>query len=192
MGRDSDTRLASSANRTGAIVIRGSRRAGALARLLAVLTAITVAAVVLTGCNGQTEPPSASGGPTTAPMDSPPPTAAASLGVVWNCRQGATRPHRVVLACGDGGLFLSQLTWRSWANTGAVATGRLHAVLQSGNDAGNSTLKARVTFKRPKPTSDYPWLVTDGSTDRVFTQVVIKTMRTTPQWPHRVEVRSAV
>jgi hypothetical protein len=34
------------------------------------------------------------------------------------------RPSQIVVACGDGGFFLSKLKWSRWNATGAVATGK--------------------------------------------------------------------
>lgn len=48
------------------------------------------------------------------------------------------KPKTIVLACGDGGVFLSKITWSSWDATGATGTGTLRVnVCQPTCAAGN-------------------------------------------------------
>jgi len=63
------------------------------------------------------------------------------------------RPHSIVVACGDGNLYLTGITWRTWAAASAAGSATLHQ-----NDctpycaAGHfHTYPATVSLSHPKP-----------------------------------------
>ena len=44
-----------------------------------------------------------------------------------NCNQEQFKPRKIVLACGDGGIWLSKLNWSSWSGSKASASGNYNA-----------------------------------------------------------------
>jgi hypothetical protein len=91
-----------------------------------------------------------------AALLAPPTVALAATGptkvLVPNCTKAVYKPKRIVLACGDGSNYLTNLTWHGW--TALSATG-------SGVDVANDCMPdcvgghvhsypATVTLSRPK------------------------------------------
>jgi hypothetical protein len=106
------------------------------------------------------------------------------IGILWNCEETAPEPTSVVLTCGDGGLYVTDLTWVSWDETHAVGNGLLHAVTETGPDAGNVEVEARFAFSRPLPESDLSWIpAKGGGSGMVFSHVVISTGEPVTGWP---------
>ena len=46
--------------------------------------------------------------------------------LTWDCELPAYKPQAIILTCADGGLYLDQITWESWAKAGATGTGIFH------------------------------------------------------------------
>lgn len=69
-----------------------------------------------------------------------------------NCGHEQFKPTKIVVACGDGGIWLSQLKWSSWNGSQASASGNYNA-----NDctpdcaAGHvHSYPVKVTLSKPK------------------------------------------
>jgi hypothetical protein len=69
-----------------------------------------------------------------------------------NCGREQYRPHRIILSCGDAGIWLGKLKWSHWSHANAVGTG-----VFNWNDckptcaAGHNRSRAvGVTLSRPK------------------------------------------
>jgi hypothetical protein len=65
--------------------------------------------------------------------------------------QQAKRPHKMVLACGDGGLWASRLRWERWGGRRAVARGQIFVKTCDPDCAtgGVSKHRGKVALSRP-------------------------------------------
>ena len=72
---------------------------------------------------------------------------------IWNCGKVVNQPVRLVLACGDGNLYFTNLKWKNWGAATATASGTDHL-----NDctpycaAGHfHTYSVRITVDKLRP-----------------------------------------
>lgn len=75
-----------------------------------------IGGVALGGCNSST---SSSAKPGVTPSVSN-----ANL-LVFDCQTADYKPEKFTVACGDGNLRVQNMTWTSWAPTGAIGTGQV-------------------------------------------------------------------
>jgi hypothetical protein len=88
-------------------------------RVRAAVAALCGIAAIATAAGAALSPAAAAGRPQHRPGP-----AAASVPVVINCTGHAqTRPHRYILACGDGNAYLTGLHWAAWGPASAFAAG---------------------------------------------------------------------
>ena len=59
---------------------------------------------------------------TIAPSSQPISTAAADIDT-WDCEYPVHKPSSIVIMCGDGGIFIDKITWKTWSAQGAIGTG---------------------------------------------------------------------
>ncbi len=69
-----------------------------------------------------------------------------------NCNNLQFKPHKIVLACGDAGIWLSKLKWSSWSSTQASGTGVYNANDCTPNCASGHIKSGpvKVTLSKPK------------------------------------------
>jgi hypothetical protein len=84
-----------------------------------------------------------------------PSTAAVAPGatkVVSDCSHGHVRPHRIIVACGDGGFVLRQLHYRRWAEFRAAGTGlaMTHNCIPSCAESTFESHPVRFVFDRSR------------------------------------------
>lgn len=72
------------------------------------------------------------------------------------CRYGIRRPKFVILACGDGGMWLNDLRWRRWGGPVAVGSGIYgHNLCEpSCATGGSQEVAATVRFYRRRECPD--------------------------------------
>jgi len=77
--------------------------------------------------------------------------AATRTRVPRDCVHEAFKPRKIVIACGDGNLFLSGMRWSSWSSTVARGSGTANANDCTPNCAAGHfhTYPARVKLSRP-------------------------------------------
>jgi hypothetical protein len=81
-----------------------------------------------------TAPSSATTSTTVAPT-----TTAAPVDVIANCTSATYEPATIILACGDGGVSATQISWNSWGATSATGTSVIKANLCNPDCAQGST-----------------------------------------------------
>jgi hypothetical protein len=69
-----------------------------------------------------------------------------------NCGREQYKPARIILSCGDAGIWLGKLDWSSWHRTMAVATGNYNENTCTPTcSAGHAVSRpVTVTLSRPK------------------------------------------
>ncbi len=80
--------------------------------------------------------------------------AAAGAGRVLaiNCNREQYKPRRIVVSCGDGGLYLANLHWRRWTRGSANATGSyvLNDCKPDCAEGHFHSYPVKITLSRPK------------------------------------------
>jgi len=59
---------------------------------------------------------------TIAPSSQPISIAAADI-YTWDCESPVQKPETIMIMCGDGGIFIDKITWKTWSAQGATGTG---------------------------------------------------------------------
>ena len=59
---------------------------------------------------------------TIAPSSQPISTAAADI-YTWDCESPVQKPETIMIMCGDGGILIYKITWKTWSAKGATGTG---------------------------------------------------------------------
>jgi hypothetical protein len=62
---------------------------------------------------------------TIAPSSQPISTAAKDI-FTWDCEYPEHKPKAITLTCADGGLYIDQISWKTWSKSGASGTGNFH------------------------------------------------------------------
>lgn len=57
-----------------------------------------------------------------APSSQPISTAAADI-YTWDCESPVQKPTTIMIMCGDGGIFIEKITWKTWSAQGATGAG---------------------------------------------------------------------
>jgi hypothetical protein len=102
-----------------------------------------------------TAPSSATTSTTVAPT-----TTAAPVDVIANCTSATYEPATIILACGDGGVSATQISWSAWGATSATGTSIIKANLCNPDCAQGSTgsFPATITLSG----------VTSGASGQIF------------------------
>lgn len=92
-----------------------------------------------------------------------------------NCYQEQFKPKKIVLACGDAGIWLGKLKWSSWNATSATGTGAYNANDCTPNcSAGKvNSFPVKVTLSKVKTCS--------GQTHLAFKQAALTYTGTKPK-----------
>ena len=79
---------------------------------------------------------------------------AASSNRTWaiNCTREQYKPARIILTCGDAGIWLGRLNWSHWTRTTATATGTFNwnTCTPSCAAGHNVSRPVRVVLSKPK------------------------------------------
>jgi hypothetical protein len=77
-----------------------------------------------------------------------------------NCNVLKFKPKKIVIACGDGGIWLSKLRWSSWNATGATGAGTYNQNNCTPNCVNGhiNSAPVKVTLSKPKmcPSQSHP------------------------------------
>jgi hypothetical protein len=78
---------------------------------------------------------------------------AAGTNQVWaiNCGREQYKPAKIVLSCGDAGIWLGKLTWSSWNRSTAVATGSYNENTCTPTCSAGHTVSRPVDVKLSRP-----------------------------------------
>ena len=68
-----------------------------------------------------------------------------------DCRHEAYKPRQIVIACGDGNLYVTRLHWSHWRTGSALGTGTAHANDCTPNCAAGHFHTYRAQIKLSKP-----------------------------------------
>jgi len=116
--------------------------------------------LAVTGCHGHRHSPAAA---SSAPA-SPAATAQADVGVVANCAGPApyslsSEPPSIILACGDAGAGVQDLTWTNWTSSTATGNGLLWENLCVPSCAAGELghYPVDVTLSAVQPSARGPW-----------------------------------
>lgn len=101
-----------------------------------------------------------------------------------NCSNEQFKPKKIVIACGDAGIWLSKLKWSSWSGSSAKGAGSYNANTCT-PDCATGKIKSypvKVTLSKPKTCS--------GQTHRAFKQAALTYTGTRPKGaPARLSFR---
>ncbi len=80
-----------------------------------------------------------------APSSQPISTAAADI-FTWDCESPVQKPTTIMIMCGDGGIFIDKITWKTWSAQGATGVGTWGENLCDPNCAEGEIVYAPVNF----------------------------------------------
>ena len=80
---------------------------------------------------------------TIAPSSQPISTASADINT-WDCEYSEHKPKAITLTCADGGLYVDQISWKTWSKTGATGTGTFYENLCEPSCAEGEQVSAPV------------------------------------------------
>ena len=69
----------------------------------------------------------------------------------YDCEFPVQRPHEIMLTCGDGGMVITDITWKSWTTSGATGTGMYSQNMCHPNCTNGTRVDASVSIKLSKP-----------------------------------------
>jgi hypothetical protein len=71
---------------------------------------------------------------------------------VTNCTHADFKPRTIIMACGDGGAFVENMSWSKWTATGASGNGKYGYMTCNPNcvAGGIKTVAAHVALSNPK------------------------------------------
>ena len=98
-----------------------------------------------------------------------------------DCQHEAYKPHKIVIACGDGNLYMTGMHWSHWRRSSAVGTGTAHA-----NDCSPNCAQGHFHRYAAKITLTKPTTCTGGV--RQFTSLRITYTGRTPGGPRSYSV----
>lgn len=104
-----------------------------------------------------------------------------------NCGREQFKPTRIILSCGDGGIWLGKLSWSRWGSSTAVGTGSYNENTCTPTcSAGHTVSKpVRVTLSMPK--------MCPGQTNPAFGRATFSFANGTPRFAyHRFTFRCPV
>ena len=64
----------------------------------------------------------------------------------WDCEYPEHKPEAITLTCADGGLYVDQISWKSWSNSGASGTGTFYENLCEPSCAEGEQVSAPVNI----------------------------------------------
>ena len=82
---------------------------------------------------------------TFAPSSQPISTAAKDI-YTWDCEYPEHKPEAITLTCADGGLYVDQISWKSWNKSGASGTGTFYENLCEPSCAEGEQVSAPVNI----------------------------------------------
>ena len=82
---------------------------------------------------------------TVAPSGQPISTAAKDI-YTWDCEYPEHKPEAITLTCADGGLYIDQISWKTWSKSGASGTGTFYENLCEPSCAEGEQVSALVNF----------------------------------------------
>jgi hypothetical protein len=80
-----------------------------------------------------------------APSSQPISTAARDI-YTWDCEYSAHKPKAITVTCADGGLYVDQISWKSWNKSGASGTGTFYENLCEPSCAEGEQVSAPVNI----------------------------------------------
>jgi hypothetical protein len=80
-----------------------------------------------------------------APSSQPISTAAKDI-YTWDCEYPEHKPEAITLTCADGGLYVDQISWKSWNKSGASGTGTFYENLCEPSCAEGEQVSAPVNI----------------------------------------------
>ena len=90
---------------------------------------------------------------TIAPSSQPISTASADINT-WDCEYSVHKPKAITLTCADGGLYVDQITWKTWTKEGATGSGIFHENLCEPScvegESVSQTVKLTLTELTPR------------------------------------------
>ena len=69
----------------------------------------------------------------------------------YDCEFPVQRPLQIMLTCADGGMFVTEITWNTWTETGASGTGTYSQNMCDPNCAEGTRVNVPVTIKLSGP-----------------------------------------
>ena len=67
--------------------------------------------------------------------------------LTWDCEYPAYTPETIMIYCGDGGAYISQIKWKTWGKDGATGTGEYYRNLCEPNCADGQIVHAPVRVR---------------------------------------------
>jgi hypothetical protein len=64
--------------------------------------------------------------------------------LTWDCEYPEYKPETIMIYCGDGGTYISKITWNSWGQDGATGTGEYYRNLCDPDCADGKIVHAPV------------------------------------------------
>ena len=64
----------------------------------------------------------------------------------WDCEYPAHKPNAITFTCADGGLYVDQITWKTWDKSGATGTGNFFENLCEPSCAEGEQVSAPVNI----------------------------------------------
>ena len=69
----------------------------------------------------------------------------------YDCEFPVQRPEEIMLTCADGGMIVTDITWKTWTTTGATGTGTYSQNMCEPSCAEGSRVDVPVTIKLSEP-----------------------------------------
>lgn len=69
----------------------------------------------------------------------------------YDCEFPVQRPHEIMLTCGDGGMIVTDITWKTWTTSRATGTGTYSQNMCDPNCADGTRVEVPVSIKLSKP-----------------------------------------
>ena len=64
----------------------------------------------------------------------------------WDCEYPTQKPKSIMLTCADGGLYVDQISWKTWSKSGASGTGTFYENLCEPSCAEGEQVSAPVNI----------------------------------------------
>jgi hypothetical protein len=71
----------------------------------------------------------------------------ASQVLTWDCELSEFQPESIMITCGDGGMYISDIKWSTWSSTGATGTATYNVNNCDPDCADGTMLNAPVTLQ---------------------------------------------
>ena len=65
--------------------------------------------------------------------------------LTWDCEFPAYKPETIMIYCGDGGAYISKISWKTWGQDGATGTGEYYKNLCDPDCADGEIVHAPVS-----------------------------------------------